>query len=149
MKIINKENAYIQKKDLLYLVSLNINIPNTIKDKINEVKVNNKNKDEFIEFNNSDEIEFIKNFKYIIDYNYIELDEDELIKIEFSIRNKMNNIKEKYTNSSKSKSIDLAIEYDLLEYKLYSINELIMLKKRNLSYKLPKDNNKKLKKLKK
>lgn len=85
MKILNEEKEndkiYVQINDILFLASLEINLPKTInKKRLNELKLSAKdNEATFIEFTNNEEIEFLKNIKYIIDYNeYINLSIEEL-----------------------------------------------------------------------
>lgn len=85
MKIFNtekeKNKIHIQTNDIIFLNTININLPNTITKKmISELKLSvNENKLDFVEFSSKKEIEFFKNIECIIDYDeYINLSDEEL-----------------------------------------------------------------------
>lgn len=86
MKIFNKENdkerVYVQLNDIMELTQTNMPIPASIIDKVFGGKfliVDDSNRDDFVEFDKKEEIDFFKSIEWITDYKkYRDLTQDEL-----------------------------------------------------------------------
>ena len=132
MKIFNKENnkekVYIQIKDLDKLIYSKINLPKSIKDKYLDLYYNNSTlyDNDFIEFNNENEISFFKLIDWIVDFKRI---------------NKLNNEQIK-TNEQKiiskmESNFNNKIKFDLLDYKLNQIDEIKRFKDNEINIPIP------------
>ena len=102
MKIINNTNAYVQKKDLDYLINRNLSLPESIILKIhNEITINENNKYEFVEFKNIKEIKYFKSLDWIVDYKQVnKLTENEITDLCKKIADEINELSDKYTSLS-------------------------------------------------
>ncbi len=68
MKIITKDVAFIQKKDIVYLLKSSIKIPEFLYLRMLSEVEDISNKYEFVKFSERGEIKFLKNMDWIIDY---------------------------------------------------------------------------------
>ena len=156
MKIITNNSAYIQIKDLEKLFNSSLKIPKSIEYSVylsSNNTTNSLDKNDFISFNNPSDIEYFNNINWMIDYN--KLKDYSLIKL-IKLAKKIEREQEKV-----SKVIDeFAIiknyidpkyfeQYELLDYQLYSLFDIIKYKLKPLQKKLPKEIQKKYKKRKK
>ena len=74
MKIITDNAAYVQKNDLMYLNSSSLAIPGSIYMKVfgwGITVINDRNRYEFVKFEEDSEIEFFKDIDWMIDYNEV------------------------------------------------------------------------------
>ena len=151
MKIITNGKVYVQKSDIAYLNSTNLANATAVVTKMfgpGYVIINDKNKNEFIEYNNPNAIAFFKDIEYILDYDEVKyLDEEELIKLYNNYVNKKNNIAKEYNNMSREEKLEnknLLDESKEIDHMLLSIKDYLLYKKGELILRLPiKDKNKK------
>ena len=140
MKIFNKENekekAYVQFNDIMELIQTNNPIPASIIDKVfgrEMLIVDDENRDNFVEFDDPTEIEFLRSIEWIIDYKkYRDLTKDELeLLIKENIKDS-NEIATKYNTLSyeeKLKDLDLHQKYNALRLKEEDLKKLYFMKK--------------------
>ena len=85
MKILKDNKIYVQKNDMAYLNSSELDIPASIYMKVygkGITIIDNSNRYEFIEFTDPKEIEFFQGLDWIVDYDEVkDLTEEELTKI--------------------------------------------------------------------
>lgn len=145
MKVVTENAVYVQKGDINYLFHSDMSMPKSIFDKVygqGIVIINNNNKNHFIEFNEPEEIEFLKGVDWIVDYNEIrDLSEEEIIALGQSIAEEKNTIANKYNAMSseeqeENKNMELLCE--LLDYKMYTLRDILWFKQGHIKMKLPK-----------
>ncbi len=154
MKIIYENCAYVQKNDIGFLNQTDMPIPGSIYMKAfgnsGVTIIDNSNRFEFIEFTKPTEIEYFKNINWMIDYNDVyNLSEDEMIELGNKIAKQRNDIAKKYNAMSpedKKKNYNLIRECELLDFKMYSLRDIILHKQGKLSFKIPSPKKKKAKK---
>lgn len=144
MKIITDKAAYIQKNDLGYLNNSDIAIPASIFLKTfgNDITViDDTNRYEFVEYNEPNEIEFFKGIDWMIDYDEVkDLSEDEIISLGQSIADERNAIAKRFNAMSfdeRKKNINMATKCDLLDFKMYSLRDILLFKRGHLKMTLP------------
>ena len=142
MKIINNTNAYVQKKDLDYLINRNLSLPESIILKIhNEITINENNKYEFVEFKNIKEIKYFKSLDWIVDYKQVnKLTENEITDLCKKIADEINEISDKYkslSNLEKLENYDMIKRCELLEYKMHSLRDALWFKQWQLNIEIP------------
>lgn len=154
MKIIYENCVYVQKNDIGFLNQTDMLIPGSIYMKVfgnSEVTIiNNSNRFEFIEFTKPNEIEYFKNINWMIDYNDVcNLTEDEIIELGNKIAKERNEIARKYNAMSqedKRKNYSLIRECELLDFKMYSLRDIMLHKQGKLSFTIPTPKKKRAKK---
>lgn len=151
MKIINSDSAYVQKNDIAYLNSFDLPIPFSIFMKVfgNGVTIiNDSNRYDFVKFDEESEIEFFKGLDWMIDYNEVkDLIEDEIIKLAKNIEKEREKIATTFNSMSKKEKnqhIDMVTKCDLLEFKFYSLRDILWLKQGHISIKLPENDKEKI-----
>lgn len=160
MKIIAENKIFVQKNDIAYLNSTDLDIPASI---ILEVYgkgltiIDDSNRYEFIKYEQPHEIEFLKNLDFIVDYNeFKDLSENEIIEIAKEIIKKRNELARTFNKMDKNKrkkNINILYECEKLDFKINSIRDIIWFKNGDLNIKLPDEtdtikNEKSLKKIK-
>lgn len=146
MKIVTGDKVYVQKNDIAYLNQTDLPIPASIFMKVfgaGIVIIDDRNRYEFIEFTEPEEMEFFKKLDWMIDYNKVkDMSEDELIELGKSMAEKSNEIAEKYNAMSQEKrkqNQNLVVEHELLEFKMHSLKDIIYFKRGELKIKLPEE----------
>lgn len=147
MKISSNNKIYIQVIDLLWLNTLNIDMPDIIKRKLFKVCYNlingSINNTDFIYFDSNEIIKYFNNLDWIIDYNEVkDLSIIELIKYSNDIKNRCNNLIKKYNKMNYyDKLINTSIkdEINYLNIKWFGIRDYILFKIGIIKYKLPED----------
>lgn len=144
MKIITDNAAYVQKKDIAYLSQTNIARPISIFLKVFDlgaITIDENNKNEFIKFDSQKDISFFRNIDWIIDYNEVkDLSEKEIIELGQSIAKEKNSIAQKYNAmeiEEKAKNMNLVFQYELLDFKMNSLQEFYWFKQGHIDIKLP------------
>ncbi len=157
MKVYIQNTLYIQKKDLSYLLKLNLDIPKVLKDNLKRIDLSEENitldreekfkqttkpelyeeDKDYIRFTSQAEINYYTNFPWIVDYDeYKDLTLEELMEeakeINYELRSILN--KENYNNK-----INLN-NYKLLVLKLQSLRDFFWLKRGFTRTKIPIDN---------
>ena len=146
MKIIMDNKAYVQLNDLAYLMKSSVGkaIPASIVNKVfGEMFIcTDSNRYDFMEFNLPEEIKFFKNLSYSVDYmEYKDLSDKEIIEAGQKIAEEMNTLATKFNEfneNEKSKHLDLVDQHELLEFKMYSLRDIIWFRQGKLKMKLPK-----------
>lgn len=145
MKLYQNNVMYVQRKDIASLISSDIEIPGSIFARTfgmcEASCVDSTNRNDYIKFYETDEIDFFNSLDWIIDYNDIkDFDENQLIELGESIANKRKNIAitfNKMDEHDKAANADMIVQCELLDYKLASLSELIWTKRNKQSLKLP------------
>lgn len=149
MKIITDDAVYVQKNDITYLnqyLSLsNLPIPSSIFEKVfgsNIIIIDNSNRYEFIKFDKPEEIEFFQGIDWMIDYNKVkDLSEEEIIALAKSIVEENNEIARRFnsmTPEERKKNINMAFQYELLDFKICSLRDILWFKQGHIKMDLPK-----------
>lgn len=147
MLIVRNGKAYIQRNDLAYICNSNVGVPAELMTGIIEqcydgvFFVNDSNRYEFIEINDSRFIEFLKSLWFIINFDeYSVLTEEPLmVKIDGIIDEK-NALVKKYNSMSQEERVDnyqLVIVNKHLEFKIHSAIDFLNYQIGNLDFSLP------------
>lgn len=140
MKIFNKEQdkekVYVQLNDIMELIQSNKPIPASIIDKLfgqEMLIVDDENRDDFVEFDKKEEINFFKKQDWIVDYKkYRDLSPEDLKLLMEDTVKRLDEITIEYnkiTNDDKSKRAKLYDEYGLLDYKIGGMQQIMRIKK--------------------
>ncbi len=144
MKITTNEAVYVQKNDLGYLFSSNISIPSSIylRPEMTETMViDDSNRYEFIKFEDQSEIEFFNGIKWMVEYNDVkDLSVGDILGLEEDTVEEQNRIARKYNAMSvadRKKNYHMVEESNLLNFKLYSLDDIVSFKLGKKSMELP------------
>lgn len=144
MKIVNSDNVYVQKNDLGFLNSMDLPINASVFMKVfgNGITIiNDSNRYDFVKFDEESEIEYFKGLDWMIDYNEVKnLSEDEIIKLANSICDEREKIAETFnsmTDEERKQNIDMVLKCDLLEFKFYSLRDILWFKQGHISIEIP------------
>ena len=143
MKIITNDSAYVQKNDISYLNLSDLPIPASIFMKVfgNGVTIiNDSNRYDF-KFDEESEIEYFKDLDWMIDYNEVkDLSEDEIIKLAESIGEEQDKIATTFNSMAEEERknhADMVTKCDLLEFKFYSLRDVLWFKQGHIPMELP------------
>lgn len=144
MKIITDSAAYVQVEDLHHIKVSGLRSPESVVNKIyscGAAIINDNNRYDFIEFNERHEIEFFRKSDWIVDYNDIKnLDEDQILFLGECISREKFNISQQFNNLCSHEQVrnqDMITKCELLDYKLYSLRNIIWFKNGDIDMKLP------------
>ena len=145
MKIFVDNSVYVQKEDVAYLYMTSLDLPDSIYTKVfgqGMIVFDNSNRYDFIEFSEPSEIDFFKKIDWIIDYNEVKnLTEEELIKLGKEIaKEKKRKVKglNGMPSSQRIKNYDRVLtELECLDFKMHTLRDIILLKKKELDYPFP------------
>lgn len=105
------------------------------------VIINNNNKDDFIEFNAPEEIEYFKSLDWIVDYNEVkDFNETEILALGQKIAEEKNSIANNFnamTEEEKEKNMNMVTQCNLLDYKMYSLRDILWFKQGHIQMNLP------------
>ncbi len=153
MKIITENAVYVQKNDIAYLHHTDLPIPASIFMKVfgnGIVIINNDNRYDFFKFEDPSEIEFFNGLDWIIDYDSVkDLSDDEIIEMGQSIAQSKNQIAKQFNSMSlkeRKKNLDMVTQCELLDFKMYSLRDILLFKQGQLKMTLP-NKEKKIQKL--
>ena len=145
MKIVTYNKAYVQTKDVSNLMGI-VEEKQTSQPVFNKIFSNsfpcdNSNKYEFIEFSLPEEIEFFKKIDCLVDYLELKnLTEKELVQYENTIISKRNDIIKRYNAMNYQEKIanaKLLKECEMLNFKMYSVRDVLFYKKGIIKTTLP------------
>ena len=147
MKIVLENKVYVQLNDLAHMMKFlnGRSVPVSVFDKVfGEVFVcTDSNRYDFVEFNTQEEIDFFKDLEYSVDYMECkDLTDKELIAKGQSIADELNALADKFnslTEEEKANSTSLVDRHGLLEFKMYSVRDVIFYKQGKLKMKMPKE----------
>ena len=144
MKIITENAVYVQKNDIAYLHHTDLPIPASIFMKVfgnGIVIIKDDNRYEFEKFEDPSEIEFFNGLDWIIDYNSVkDLSDDEIIEMGQSIAQAKNQIAEQFNSMSRDerkKNLGMVTQCELLDFKMYSLRDILWFKQGHLKMTLP------------
>lgn len=144
MKITTNDAAYVQLNDITYLNQTDLPIPASIFTKVygNGIfYVGDDNRYNFMKFDEESEIEFFKGIDWMIDFNSVkDLNEEETISLGQSIAEEKNTIAKKFnamTDKEKEKNIDMVTQCELLDFKMYSLRDILWFKQGHIKMTLP------------
>lgn len=145
MKILKDNKMYVQKNDMAYLNSSGLDIPASIFMKVfgqGITIIDDSNRYEFIEFSKPEEIDFFKGVDWIVDYNEVkDLTEAQLLELGQSIGNAKGEKIDKFNAMSEAKRRQqyerVTMDLELMDFKMFTIRDIIMLKRGQLSFPLP------------
>ena len=144
MKIITEKAVYVQKNDIAYLNNTDLPIPASIFMKVfgkGIVIIDDSNRYEFEKFEEQNEREFFKDLDWIVDYNSVkELTDEEIIEIGQGIAKKREQMAKKFnamSESERKKNRDMVTQCELLEFKMYSLRDILWFKQGYLKMTLP------------
>lgn len=140
MKLFNIENnqevVYVQMNDLAYLMHSDEEIPAVIVTKVfgnGVVIIDNRNRDEFVRFDNPIAVNYFKKADWIPDFKfYYKLSEEDLISYGQDVVDEMNKIADEFNaipDEERKDHMDLRNKHDLLEYKFASLPRILKYKK--------------------
>ena len=145
MKILKDNKIYVQKNDMAYLNSSDLPIPGSIFMKVfgqGITIIDDSNRYEFIEFTKPEEVEFFRSLDWIVDYDSVkDLTEEEIIELGQSVAAERNNRAKKFNAMSEAKRkqqyASVMAELELLDFKMYTLRDIIMFKNGELEFTLP------------
>jgi hypothetical protein len=155
MIIFKSKCVYVQKNDLGFLNSADIAIPASIYSKVfgsGYTIINDNNRYDFVKFDEDSEIDFFKGLDWMINYDKVkDLSEEEINKLLVSIAEENDSVVKKYNAMSpeeRAKHPDMAQRCDQLEFKFYSLRDVLWFKQGHITMELPETGIKKSKKKK-
>lgn len=140
MKIFTANSVYVQKNDIAYLNQTNLDIPASIFMRVFG-NIDDSNRYDFVEFDAPEEVQFFKGIDWIIDYNEIkDLSEGEIVALGQSIAEDKNSIAQRFnsmTLEERKENMNLKSQCELLDFKMYSLEDFLLFKQGRLKMKLP------------
>ena len=150
MKIFNKENGkekvYVQMEDIMLLMhyDLNAGIPASIFDKLfrnGYVFVDDRNRFEFVSFEDKNEIDFFRSIDWIVDYKeYRTRSFDEMVQAGEDIRNEMAQIANRYNamdEIDRKNNQGLRTKFELLEEKFKFLPQIVFINQGHVTMPFP------------
>ena len=145
MKIVTDRGVYVQKNDIIYLNQCDLEIPASIFLKIfgnGIVIIDDRNRYEFVKFEEAHEIKFLKDQSWMINYDDVkDLKEDEIMELGRNVIEERNKIANSFNSMSEEErihNIDKVQEQcDLLEFKFCSLRDFLWFKQGHLKFHLP------------
>lgn len=146
MKIIKDNVIYIQNNDIIQLNHSDMDIPASIFMKIfgnGIVIIDDSNRYEFVSFTEPEEIEFLRNIDWILDYDEVkDLSEEEIITLAEKIMSERNELANKFlsmTESEKEKNIAMVDQCELINHKMFSLRDFLWFKQGHIQMELPEE----------
>lgn len=145
MKILKDNKIYVQKNEMAYLNASDIPIPGSIFMKVyghGITIIDDSNRYEFIEFTKPEEVEFFQSLDWIVDYDSVkDLTEEEIMELGQSIAAERNKRAKQFNSMSKAKRKEqyasVMAGLELLDFKMYSLRDILMFKRGELDFPLP------------
>ncbi len=145
MKVFKNGKVYVQNEDLILILRSGELMPTSVLEKFygnGPVIIVQDNMEDYVEFEETDQVEFFKRLDWIVDYDEVKnLSTEELEKIINDVRDEMVKIKNKYSDLSQNDDCyeKDSIRYELLGNKLYSLSKIQYFKARKLELALPNE----------
>jgi len=143
MKIINEDVVYVQKKDIAFLTHKNIEIPESLFNKIfcDGLVVGNTDGYKFYKFQDKEIVEFFKQLDWIIDYNDVKnINEEEFLQWEQKLIEEKNELENNHNEclfDDDIKIYDMILQHGKLQHKIYSLRDILLFKQGHLEMDLP------------
>lgn len=146
MKIITENAVYVQLNDMGFLNQTDLPIPATIYLKTfgqGPTTIDDRNRFDFIKFEEPSEIEYFRSLDWMIDYNEVkDLDESALMELGQSISATRNAIADQFnamTAKEQSENQQMVEECEMLDFKIYSLRDIIWYKQGRLPITMPEE----------
>ena len=145
MKIFTNNCVYVQKNDIAFLNQMDDVIPASIFLKVfggGVTIIDDRNRFEFVKFNNVREIEYFKNIDCILDYDLVkDLNESEIIGLGMEVAKEKNDMIDRYSamNEEERKlNKNIYVDLEKYDYKMDSIRTFLWYRRGNVKFNLPK-----------
>ena len=145
MKVFKNGKVYVQNEDLILILRSGELMPTLVLEKFygnGPVIIVQDNMEDYVEFEETDQVEFFKRLDWIVDYDEVKnLSTEELEKLYDDTKDKMVKIRNKYSDLSQNGDCyeKDSIRYELLGNKLYSLSKIQYFKARKLELALPNE----------
>ena len=146
MKIITDNAVYVQKNDIAYLNSSDLVMPISVFMKVfgKGVTINDdSNRYGFVKFEDESEIDFFKGLDWIIDYNEVKnLGEEQIVDLLNNIGDAQQKVVTTFNSMPEEERrvhSDMVTQCELLEFKFYSLRDILWFKQGHIQMELPED----------
>lgn len=145
MKVFKNGKVYVQNEDLVLILRSGELMPTSVLEKIygnGPVIIVQDNMEDYVEFEEADQVEFFKKLDWIVDYDEVKnLSTEELEKLYDDTKDEMVKIRNKYSDLSQNDDCyeKDSIRFELLGNKLYSLSKIQYFKARKLELALPNE----------
>lgn len=145
MKVFKNGKVYVQNEDLILILRSGELMPTSVLEKFygnGPVIIVQDNMEDYVEFEETDQVEFFKRLDWIVDYDEVKnLSTEELEKLYDDTKDEMVKIKNKYSDLSQNDDCyeKDSIRFELLGNKLYSLSKIQYFKARKLELALPNE----------
>jgi len=145
MKVFKNGKVYVQNEDLILILRSGELMPTSVLEKFygnGPVIIVQDNMEDYVEFEETDQVEFFKRLDWIVDYDEVKnLSTEELEKLYDATKDEMVKIRNKYSDLSQNDDCyeKDSIRYELLGNKLYSLSKIQYFKARKLELALPNE----------
>ncbi|MBD9106308.1 hypothetical protein EGP99_00675 [bacterium] len=145
MKVFKNGKVYVQNEDLILILRSGELMPTSVLEKFygnGPVIIVQDNMEDYVEFEETDQVEFFKRLNWIVDYDEVKnLSTEELEKLYDDTKDEMVKIRNKYSDLSQNDDCyeKDSIRYELLGNKLYSLSKIQYFKARKLELALPNE----------
>ena len=144
MKIITDNAVYVQKNDIAYLYSSDLEMPVSVFMKVfgkGDTIIDDSNRYDFVKFEDESDREFFKGLDWIIDYNEVKnLSEEQIVGLLNNIGDAQQKVVITFNSMSEEERrahSDMVTQCELLEFKFYSLRDILWFKQGHISMKLP------------
>lgn len=145
MKVFKNGKVYVQNEDLILILRSGELMPTSVLEKFygnGPVIVVQDNMEDYVEFEETDQVEFFKRLDWIVDYDEVKnLSLEELEKLYDATKDEIVKIRNKYSDLSQNDDCyeKDSIRFELLGNKLYSLSKIQYFKARKLELALPNE----------
>ena len=145
MKVFKNGKVYVQNEDLILILRSGELMPTSVLEKFygnGPVIIVQDNMEDYVEFEETDQVEFFKRLDWIVDYDEVKnLSTEELEKLYDATKDEMVKIRNKYSDLSQNDDCyeKDSIRFELLGNKLYSLSKIQYFKARKLELALPNE----------
>lgn len=145
MKVFKNGKVYVQNEDLILILRSGELMPTSVLEKFygnGPVIIVQDNMEDYVEFEETDQVEFFKKLDWIVDYDEMKnLSLEELEKLYDDTKDEMVKIRNKYSDLSQNDDCyeKDSIRFELLGNKLYSLSKIQYFKARKLELALPNE----------
>ncbi len=145
MKVFKNGKVYVQNEDLILILRSGELMPTSVLEKFygnGPVIIVQDNMEDYVEFEETDQVEFFKRLDWIVDYDEVKnLSTEELENLYDDTKDEMVKIRNKYSDLSQNDDCyeKDSIRFELLGNKLYSLSKIQYFKVRKLELALPNE----------
>lgn len=145
MKVFKNGKVYVQNEDLILILRSGELMPTSVLEKFygnGPVIIVQDNMEDYVEFEETDQVEFFKRLDWIVDYDEVKnLSTEELENLYDDTKDEMVKIRNEYSDLSQNDDCyeKDSIRFELLGNKLYSLSKIQYFKVRKLELALPNE----------